>query len=49
MLLQASQKTRITRGAGQDDPGFMAPMNRPRFLTANSLVEYLPLAMPEQG
>lgn len=49
MLLQASQKTRITRGAGQDDSGFMAPMNRSRFLTANSLVEYLPLAMPEQG
>ena len=39
MLLQASQKTRITRGAGQDDPGFVAPMNRPRFLTASNLVE----------
>ena len=49
MLLQASQKTRITRGARQAGLGFMAPMNRPRFLTANSLVEYLPLAMPEQG
>ena len=40
MLLQASQKTRITRGAGQAGLGFMAPMNCPRFWTANHSICY---------
>ena len=49
MLLQASQKTRITRGAGQDDPGFVAPMNRPRFLTVSNFVEYPPWPYPSKA
>ena len=35
MLFPASQKARITRGAGQDDPGFMDFMNRPGFWTVS--------------
>ena len=43
MLFPASQKIRITRGAGQDDPGFMDSMNCPGFWTAS---QYPPWPCP---